>query len=488
MSVAATHYVTDFSDNYSSKSLRGAISQASSGDEIIIKGSGRITLTLGQIYISNKSLIIRALSPDAVIIDANGNSRIFYFRTTSYKKITLKNLSFVNGKVKASHADAGAAILARSFNSDKTSLLSIENCQFINNIAERYNYEATPMGGAITSSFSLDVSDSDFYFNQAIDGTGAAIHADALDNSNLASRVTIKNSNFIGNSAGTGGAVYIPPNVDYASFSSVQFRNNFASVGGAMMAINKELAISNSKFIGNRASLQAGAIYLGNEIDVDIKTTEFDDNYADRVGGALISYSVGKIKIAHSSFGNNRSDYVGGAIDVYGDSVDMTIENTTISGNSAVRGAAIYVPNDTNPRILLNHVTLANNNSNSGGALVGNSSSANFTLLNTILANNNPSDCSAGVIIRGDNIITNTSYCNIIQVWYYPSNLIFADPGLQSFGYYGGNTKTHPIGAGSSAHNAGVIECDLRYDQRYISRDSLCDIGAYEFKFRNPIP
>jgi hypothetical protein len=60
------------------------------------------------------------------------------------------------------------------------------------------------------------------------------------------------------------------------------------------------------------------------------------------------------------------------------------------------------------------------------------------------------------------------------------ANMIVTSPQLYSLANNGGPTMTHGLAFDSPAINAGVY-CDRPVDQRYVARDTNCDIGAFEF-------
>ena len=486
---AATLYVTDFSDNYSSQSLRGAISAARSGDQVIIKGNGRITLTRGQITIYNKSLTIRATGD--VTIDANYNSRIFNLYSNAFRVITLKNLDLVNGKV---INNRGGAILATSVNTNKRSVLNIEDCNFTNNRSESATSPFLTGGGAIYSDFALDIDNTDFIFNRSTNGAGAVAFSSAIPDAGVRNggNLYITNSDFVANHSANIGALDIGANSGYASLSGVEFRNNFAQTIGAVSFTGRELYGHSIKFNNNRSNMGlAGGLYLAESLSsgsVDIINSEFNQNTAQTHGGAIAVDRMNRVAVKNSSFGYNTSQSNGGAIYISAstDSGSITLENNTLSGNSAERGAAIYKALGSTSSLLLHHVTIANNIARQlgGGMYSYNTFPRNIQLWNSILSNNTPDNCRGELNLIADNIIPDTSGCLVKTSSDISSHLINVDPELKPFSYNGADTRTHAIDVGSSAINAGTIDCDLSLDQRYQERGILCDIGAYEYKTR----
>jgi hypothetical protein len=172
---------------------------------------------------------------------------------------------------------------------------------------------------------------------------------------------------FDGNSAETGGAVYLSG--DYASLNVTDsiFRNNYESgtngkEGGAISA-NGIVRISGSVFENNNGNgWGGGALKLSYTGYINANTTPqinarlaegkyyaliedtlFSGNSAGRLsyteGGAIVIESPEAV-IRRSVFDNNRAGFAGGAIVAAGGK--LLIEDSLFMGNAASNGAAIY--------------------------------------------------------------------------------------------------------------------------------------------------
>ena len=202
----------------------------------------------------------------------------------------------------------------------------------------------------------------------------------------------------------------------------------------------------------------------------------------------------------------------------------LRLRNLTITGGGADQGSAILAEGSTYDGLVLEHTTVRGNRGNSGAIygtyvkLINSTVSGNtgdFTsgitytggleLNNSTVAANGPGPgirsygpyysppsahlrnsiiASNGVPLRncsdtvrvyhtGANISNDTS-CGTSP------NMIVASPQLYSLANTGGPTMTHGLAFDSPAINAGVY-CDRPVDQRYVSHDAKCDIGAFEF-------
>ena len=181
-------------------------------------------------------------------------------------------------------------------------------------------------------------------------------------------------------SNGQGGAINASF-VDDLTITDVNFRDNFATDGGAISASGANVTIRGSEFHGNQAARFGGAIYYAAQDNGRLLTiigSLLEGNHANNDGGAVFKLSGdlqsiengflnnsagggdvagdgGAIKseadttlVLRSTFANNRVDAFGngGAIDVSGGMVnDIEIVNSTFFENESAsgEGAALQI-------------------------------------------------------------------------------------------------------------------------------------------------
>ena len=501
---ADTLFVTNLNDSYFSytgKTLRMAIGQARSGDEIVIRGTGRITLRYGELDIRSKDINIRAANPGDIIIDADNKSRIFDIYDS---RVTLRNLTMVNGyseqKGGAIFTDFPSTMINPHLDPDdirSPQRLYVLNCQFTNNRAQD--------GGAIFSNTSMTVLDSTFYFNQAIGGEGGAIYMQepyyydheqsTVDDRNqnivpIHMSWTINRSYFSNNRAEYAGAVHSKGG--WVWMRDTTFYRNFArgSAGMSVVGHTPRVDLFNTDFKNNSASFnnsRGGALTLDNVQEINIERSEFLNNSnADGNGGAISFYQKGRTSIKHSTFANNSADR-GGAVyihqDVLGNYSSFDIVNTTISGNSANNGGGIF--RQGLAPMLLHHVTLTKNRATTSSSSGIYTYSDYVTARNSIIADNYGDDCYGILTIKGKSLLSNERFCDI-RLADSSSGKIIGQANLTALGYYSSDTQTHGLSTNSKALN-GTSDCILGTDQRYKARPlavqvigATCDIGAHE--------
>jgi len=183
-------------------------------------------------------------------------------------------------------------------------------------------------------------------------------------------------------------------------------------------------------------------------------------------------WTNGPLVLEHSTVSNNTGD--GGAIHGF----DITLRNSTVSGNTGY-GPAAGISYGSGARIRLFNSTVASNSPAPGiGMVVGSpGGGADVMVQNSIIAGNGFGlNCGAvdGIVWAGRNIAGDAS-CGS------PSEgLIVADPMLAPLANNGGPTQTMSFDPRSPALN-GTLGCMVTVDQRYVPRDAICDIGAFEF-------
>ncbi|MDR2966612.1 MAG: Ig-like domain repeat protein [Methanobacteriaceae archaeon] len=206
----------------------------------------------------------------------------------------------------------------------------IRKCTFINNSAGRN-------GGAISNNEWKDpikIYDCVFINNTVDASVTAGGYSGAVYV--IAHNSIISNSTFINNSvydhgvySTMGGAVLIYGN--NISMNNCIFINNHGVNGGALYIIGENFTIIDSKFIGNKASSNGGAIFSASgNMNIIISNNNFTDNSALVSGGAIFNRGAMHLS-GNYMFGNTASlgqmIYNNGSIGI----VNLTyLNNTTI--------------------------------------------------------------------------------------------------------------------------------------------------------------
>ena len=327
--------------------------------------------------------------------------------------------------------------------------LQMANCTLHDNIAEL-------IGGAITAgtNVTLEIQETNFIRNSAPQGGAIEVDdqtylrlAHCLFQDNLSqqfggavcivfnSRLKIEKTNFTGNSALYGGTIF----VQYQSYLRTTyciFDNNISTgVGGAITAsYDGKLDIQETKFTGNRAAVQGGAIHLDQQCYQYLRTTDctFKDNHAENIGGAIIGEPQAVLEINRSYFSNNSAS-LGGAIIAHlqanlsltncrlernvasdmggaiatGISVKLKIQETNFTGNGASHnGGALWTDSLTDCHVVQS-VFNRNTAKGSGGAVHMEPKSL-IQLENTNFINNNAHHGGAINVQVNSNIQINT--------------------------------------------------------------------------------
>ena len=180
--------------------------------------------------------------------------------------------------------------------------------------------------------------------------------------------------NFVNNTAKYGGAI-----MNYAYglvLDDSTFTNNTAKIGGAIYNSADCFVVGNSTFANNTAE-DAGAVYNEGDNSV-VGNSTFVNNTATSIGGAIINN--GKLVVDNSAFEDNAANYYGGAIF---NRDDLQVTNSAFDGNDILvrniramdnvdhGGAAIY--NWKNGKLDISKSNFTNNikNYKNGNLLVG---------------------------------------------------------------------------------------------------------------------
>lgn len=230
------------------------------------------------------------LDVDNLVIDGNGKtiegagkSRIFI---VTGKGITLKNITFKSGR---SHQNYGNPL-----NNDGGALkvnhnaeLSIEHCEFINNVSEE-------SGGAIKTMGDLTIIESTLTENEATMFGGAIYNYDG--------KLKIKHSTFTKNTANMYGGA-IDNDISLLSITNSTLCENFSEYGGAIRNYDAKFIMRSCKLINNRAAY--GAAINHREGDFKVCDCKFLNNNSDN----SIILNRGLMYLNNVHFKDNKSKY-----------------------------------------------------------------------------------------------------------------------------------------------------------------------------------
>ncbi|MEQ9484527.1 DUF4114 domain-containing protein [Coleofasciculus sp. F4-SAH-05] len=300
--------------------------------------------------------------------------------TFSNTKLTLENTTFKNNHA---NGEGGGAIYA-GFRSSNI----IINSTFEGNSTEGNSLtgKSERGGGAIAvkSESSLTVRDSQFTKNTGING--GAINT-------VLGGLIVENSTFTNNDSTPGGSIG-PHTFGYggAIYTDGASATSDSSTSG-------KIEIRNSRFEGNKGAGQGGGLllfgYEGDEVIVEnstiIDNQVIESINGDSLGGGL-RHGNSKLTVRNTTFANNRALVQGGGLWV-GEQSPVTIENSTFYENKAEStdgknglGGAILLANGSQPTMITN-TTVANNYAGFQGAGFW-GGGRNVTLQNSLVADN----------------------------------------------------------------------------------------------------
>jgi hypothetical protein len=261
-------------------SLRGEISAAAQGDQIVFAGSlAGQTITLnaaeGPLVLS-KNLTIQGPGAGRLTISGNDATRVFEIAAGATD--TIAGLTIARGS-----ADGNTDFGAGGIFNNGGATLTLDGCTLSGNHADR----TVEGGGAITNGGTLTINNSTLSGNRA-DHAAFAGNTNAGGIFNFAT-LTINQSTLSGNHA-----------------------DGDNSAGGGIFNFKGTVTIANSTLSGNTA-----------------------DNDAHDGGGGIFNFQ-GKTTIDQSNVSGNHADgNTTGGGGLYNFSTKMTVANSTLSGNTA---------------------------------------------------------------------------------------------------------------------------------------------------------
>jgi predicted outer membrane repeat protein len=268
--------------------------------------------------------------------------------------------------------------------------VSVDSCQFTNNS----NTTASSTGGAFyaTNCTSLNLSNSEFSGNSAVNGGALYCLTDSLPNVTNADNFVISNCYFHNNSNTTG-------------------------IGGAARFRNCSYTLSGCTFESNTSASSGG--HIRNDIEAAdnmvYQNCIFKSGTSGGWGGALTAYG-GTVNITNCSFEANMCARLGGAVN-NGFAGTMTYTDCTFLNNVAsgtASGGALGLQNDQTTVNAVNCSFTGNSTTGQGGAIFsGASASSSHVNVTGCEFVGNVSDGFGGAIHTGDSGVNNDGTLNI---------------------------------------------------------------------------
>ena len=188
---------------------------------------------------------------------------------------------------------------------------TISDSYFVNN-SGRWGGALSVMGGESSSATNfIDIDGTKFVNNSALYGGAMFVWGSnySISNSVFDNNSAFGKGNMTPNNNNGGALVVTQGNIPISgTIINSNFTNNKAQYGGAAWINEGTVDISNSNFINNTATVEAGAIGFEpayTKITATVYGTNFINNTAGVDGGAI--YSNGDLRITDSDFDNNKA-------------------------------------------------------------------------------------------------------------------------------------------------------------------------------------
>ena len=207
--------------------------------------------------------------------------------------------------------------------------------------------------------------------------SGLSLSKNQIHVRSMVGKLTIDDVRISGSTAAYGGALYVGNDGDVEITNSHFEGNTGTRNAGAVYIYNTGKAtISGSTFVGNTTSGLGGAIYIGTEAGTAGDLELFDDVFSHNsatggAGGAAYIGTQGTVTIARTTFDSNSTGAGswGGALYVNDQPGATTITDSTFSNNTAGSGGAVSI--NTGSPVLIANSTMTGNAALGGGNRTG---------------------------------------------------------------------------------------------------------------------
>ena len=407
-------------------SLRAAVigANATPEDDVITLTAGTYHLTLPDGPINpigdgagdldlrgpGRTITVQGDGRDRTIIDANDIDRVIEVHALA--AVVLRGLTLLNGRV---NNQSGGGIA----NAGNLTLIdaAVRDC-----VAD-FSTTFTAGGGGIYNAGSLTLRATEVTGNRATNNIGGGgifsngplriEEGSLIANNNTGSSsggagggvrqaggsLSIDGSAVRGNSAGTGGGLWVSPAAgSTAAISSSQINDNTAAFSAGGIYLAGQMSITGSSVSGNRigTGTPPGSVQPGGEGS----------------GTGIENSGNSVLTIENSTLADNRGAATGGGIRNKPGST-LTVRGSTISGNYGMWGGGLW--NDIGATASVYSSTFSGNLARAGGG--GINTSGTLRLQNvTVTANRSDYASQLGPRLEGGGITTRPRRCASLQL------------------------------------------------------------------------
>jgi hypothetical protein len=332
--------------------------KGSFADEITLnlgrEGPNTIVLTMGHLTV-NGDLKILGSGPDLLTIDASGSdmvpdadngsgSRLFdiLLRPAIGWNVTLQGMTLTGGDA----SGRGGAIQSAGH-------LTLNHVRIVDNASLNH-------GGAIYATNRLTLNNTAIVDNTS-GGNGGGVHAVG------GSSVTLSNSIITGNSARSGGGLFMDDTVLTINGGTISDNHAAAASfrGGGIYLRDANLLATDAVIAGNDAAEGGGLFALRSRLTFNASQINDNKALAGKGGGVNIDVTTGGLTLNESRMTGNTSSLHGGA--VYSRNSLVAVNDSHIAENEATHnGGGIMVRNEQ-LRVIRSRVTGNMAGSNGGG-------------------------------------------------------------------------------------------------------------------------
>lgn len=290
--------------------------------------------------------------------------------------------------------------------------LNIINSRFENNKSTNSTAGAIVVYG----SDSITVIDNTVFENNSAMNTGAVFISESdlvLTNSTFSNNSSIATSG-----SSNPGALRTGSGSTTSYIENCIFENNVSSANAGAVYSYGNTTIKNTDFINNTANFRGGALIVGNNSNTYVTGSNFKNNASLEIAGAI--YNDGNLVIDNTEISNNRAqrhdptdfDGKGGGIYNSGTGILTLNQGTKITNNHAV-GEGGGVANSSRGIVNINGAIFESNSSDIDGGALWNLGTAEISGANSFIGNS--SFANGGAIANSGRLdLTSNESGNII--------------------------------------------------------------------------